>query len=180
MLLQRELELGEWIIGTFGVSIPQAVSAVATDKNSGTAEVKCPSFNTASGKCCCNAMTTQANLKRFFVCFNTASGKCCCNSMPATTTVPFTVVSIPQAVSAVATFISTFIVVSDVVNVSIPQAVSAVATKAAATKASAKVGFNTASGKCCCKKENKAITVYTIACFNTASGKCCCNWRLWN
>ena len=62
------------------VSIPQAVSTVATCKLdfSHLKEVE-DSFNTASGKHCCNA---TVELRKFFVYggFNTASGKHCCNN----------------------------------------------------------------------------------------------------
>ena len=60
--------------------------------------------------------------------FNTASGKCCCNFSEAVSVPLFDVVSIPQAVSAVATrnkYIESIFIFS---TVSIPQAVSAVAT----------------------------------------------------
>ena len=75
-------------------------------------------------------------------CFNTASGRCCCNK------------SKPSASE------STSIVVS------IPQAVGAVATLKLIKKASFLYSFNTASGRCCCnvneygiqlKKENVSI-----------------------
>ena len=59
-------------------------------------------FNTASGKCCCNIYIRNKQ-ELFFVCFNTASGKCCCNSDAVAIRCYSIMVSIPQAVSAVAT-----------------------------------------------------------------------------
>ena len=60
------------------VSIPQAVSTVATPKST-TKEMKLAAcFNTASGKYCCNIKSNDA----LWVAangFNTASGKYCCN-----------------------------------------------------------------------------------------------------
>ena len=59
------------------VSIPQAVSTVATLLESDTLKKKTMSFNTASGKYCCNHLAVSEKLKKK--------------------------VSIPQAVSTVAT-----------------------------------------------------------------------------
>ena len=60
--------------------------------------------------------------------FNTASGKCCCNcQFPASLAFQRFHVSIPQAVSAVATKNLVYASTTDN-QVSIPQAVSAVAT----------------------------------------------------
>ena len=59
------------------VSIPQAVSAVATLFISVKGEKVMFSFNTASGKCCCNYITGIDYWN--WESFNTASGKCCCN-----------------------------------------------------------------------------------------------------
>ena len=85
------------------VSIPQAVSAVATKVLDGSKEqlIFGSSFNTASGKCCCNSKFsyfTEVDES----CFNTASGKCCCNCK-LLWVCAYMEVSIPQAVSAVAT-----------------------------------------------------------------------------
>ena len=84
------------------VSIPQAVSTVATKKVFLEMDSKL-SFNTASGKYCCNMLMVGEDLKIF-------EG-----------------VSIPQAVSTVATkkFVATL---NGEFQVSIPQAVSTVAT----------------------------------------------------
>ena len=62
--------------------------------------------------------------------FNTASGKCCCNCQENQNSwAELLSVSIPQAVSAVATSICMFIISLNIIfKVSIPQAVSAVAT----------------------------------------------------
>ncbi len=59
--------------------------------------------------------------------FNTASGKHCCNELTHGSKNDTWVVSIPQAVSTVATFFFYFILAT-VFDVSIPQAVSTVAT----------------------------------------------------
>ena len=62
--------------------------------------------------------------------FNTASGKCCCNIILQAIMVAINSVSIPQAVSAVATENTKGKVLVKDAGVSIPQAVSAVATPA--------------------------------------------------
>ena len=59
-------------------------------------------FNTASGKCCCN-VEVSGQLSMNSNCFNTASGKCCCNFNERRHLSCLNNVSIPQAVSAVAT-----------------------------------------------------------------------------
>ena len=81
--------------------------------------------------------------------------------------------------------------------VSIPQAVGAVATINFLLAISLEICFNTASGRCCCNTLfNSPLKYYfvsipqavgavatgilesgdtTTACFNTASGRCCCN-----
>ena len=85
-----------------GVSIPQAVSTVATCwrwfwRSNGS------SFNTASGKHCCNHQTYFYD-SFSFLSFNTASGKYCCNKMNCSNgSIQLHTVSIPQAVSTVAT-----------------------------------------------------------------------------
>ena len=61
------------------VSIPQAVSAVATCTSIYWPYVYFYSFNTASGKCCCNRFYNPKLTEKLYECFNTASGKCCCN-----------------------------------------------------------------------------------------------------
>ena len=114
------------------------------------------SFNTASGKCCCNLNLKQRLLVGLS--FNTASGKCCCNLEIFLFQHPYRInwVSIPQAVSAVATY-KIFNIIRFIFT----------------------LRFNTASGKCCCNcrcYRNKILRI--ISCFNTASGKCCCNLRL--
>ena len=110
------------------------------------------SFNTASGKYCCNEKTSVPRVPTISRSFNTASGKYCCNqiSIIVRSVLTIIMVSIPQAVSTVATL--KVVEVTPRFKVSIPQAVSTVATaeKAAAKKALTKVGFNTASGKYCC------------------------------
>ena len=61
------------------------------------------SFNTASGKHCCNAMYYAINIDKVLG-FNTASGKHCCNAIAEEPIqIAMKLVSIPQAVSTVAT-----------------------------------------------------------------------------
>ena len=59
------------------------------------------SFNTASGKYCCNAEKVSAKVDTKG--FNTASGKYCCNTVLELLKQYIVAVSIPQAVSTVAT-----------------------------------------------------------------------------
>ena len=64
------------------VSIPQAVSTVATQlffHNERYVELSWVSFNTASGKYCCN-LIREIKAEEVSAGFNTASGKYCCNS----------------------------------------------------------------------------------------------------
>ena len=64
------------------------------------------SFNTASGKYCCNVIE-YAKKHGFKNCFNTASGKYCCNLLSSLVIIlTIRLVSIPQAVSTVATLLS--------------------------------------------------------------------------
>ena len=84
-------------------------------------------------------------------------------------------VSIPQAVSTVATTIVEFVETKKGTLVSIPQAVSTVATFARVSQGCLTfIGFNTASGKYCCNSYSR-ICSSLLAGFNTASGKYCCN-----
>ena len=59
-------------------------------------------FNTASGKYCCNELIKLLN-GIAIISFNTASGKYCCNLIKDEAFKRFMDVSIPQAVSTVAT-----------------------------------------------------------------------------
>ena len=62
------------------VSIPQAVSTVATDEVFiHTVSFIITSFNTASGKYCCNGVLLHTKPNKLYCSFNTASGKYCCN-----------------------------------------------------------------------------------------------------
>ena len=87
------------------VSIPQAVSAVATFLRSFLRFFILKCFNTASGKRCCNAYTSYGTYQYDHARFNTASGKRCCNDIKEgeISNAKLNDVSIPQAVSAVAT-----------------------------------------------------------------------------
>ena len=160
------------------VSIPQAVSTVAT-QDKGCMQRR-NSFNTASGKYCCNLVIKLMNqILNFLESFNTASGKYCCNHR-ILDTMHSCSVSIPQAVSTVATLLIIISLAIKAKIVSIPQAVSTVATaNISELMTGVYLGFNTASGKYCCNK----ILLYSdvmmyFARFNTASGKYCCNCYL--
>ena len=86
------------------------------------------SFNTASGRCCCNTakMVKQCMAQCFG--FNTASGRCCCNRVILKIILSLSQgVSIPQAVGVVATWKNTSSLISVYMAVSIPQAVGVVA-----------------------------------------------------
>ena len=84
--------------------------------------------------------------------FNTASGKYCCNTNASEFEVrPYLGVSIPQAVSTVATLITRRILTMITLS------------------------FNTASGKYCCNHGEAADNEDGLDRFNTASGKYCCN-----
>ena len=110
------------------------------------------SFNTASGKHCCN-IKEDALCARKVASFNTASGKHCCNSnaLQNLRHASFVGVSIPQAVSTVATRSNQLLLCDKELGVSIPQAVSTVATFGTVHFGlCAEYSFNTASGKHCC------------------------------
>ena len=139
-------------------------------------------------------------MKKSNLSFNTASGKHCCNNLYTARSNKYTPVSIPQAVSTVATYsfarpiLAAFLVsipqaVSTVATrclqlqqyrqrgVSIPQAVSTVATFRGLQKVYLQRRcFNTASGKHCCNSWCKTFIVKIQDGFNTASGKHCCNF----
>ena len=86
-------------------------------------------FNTASGKHCCNSDAEEYMKGGDNDCFNTASGKHCCNHEKIYRRTNGQFVSIPQAVSTVATLPKVYLVLlRRQPNVSIPQAVSTVAT----------------------------------------------------
>ena len=114
------------------VSIPQAVSTVATDCSiAANICLSCFRFNTASGKYCCNEDESLYTHKSVNGGFNTASGKYCCNEETHYDYKRsfYGNVSIPQAVSTVATAESKKMEGgAQSYTVSIPQAVSTVAT----------------------------------------------------
>ena len=61
------------------VSIPQAVSTVATKQLLLKSNDFINGFNTASGKYCCNRKEYAEQGVAIILSFNTASGKYCCN-----------------------------------------------------------------------------------------------------
>ena len=137
------------------------------------------SFNTASGKYCCN--TLMILLQQLASCrFNTASGKYCCN-LPCITIhfghlLRFNTASGKYCCNR-------DLLLSQIKQsrlVSIPQAVSTVATQLKVLVENVYMGFNTASGKYCCNRTNLVRRKYLIPIsFNTASGKYCCNSGVW-
>ena len=89
-------------------------------------------------------------------CFNTASGKYCCNIIHKKWQSCCRRVSIPQAVSTVAT--------QPLFDLLKPRKVDC---------------FNTASGKYCCNLAPMCVDACNaVFSFNTASGKYCCNFHL--
>ena len=86
----------------------------------------------------------------------------------------FMPVSIPQAVSTVATNKKVYSLYKDLI-VSIPQAVSTVATCWLPKQMLVATRFNTASGKHCCNDSFGLALNFLERRFNTASGKHCCN-----
>ena len=87
------------------VSIPQAVSTVATLNK----ELGRRLFTSVSIPQAVSTVATEENKtlsdKELIECFNTASGKYCCNRICWKSKMPCLWVSIPQAVSTVATFL---------------------------------------------------------------------------
>ena len=84
------------------VSIPQAVSAVATG-NVFADYVGCRDVSIPQAVSAVATLLAVSSLLSLLSCFNTASGKCCCNKRNALNAHKNAAVSIPQAVSAVAT-----------------------------------------------------------------------------
>ena len=109
-------------------------------------------FNTASGKYCCNIAKDARKARLGMEGFNTASGKYCCNVVKSMCYVATRAVSIPQAVSTVATVLN-----------------------AVVESKKAQECFNTASGKYCCNRQKNVFCSLPATGFNTASGKYCCN-----
>jgi len=71
--------MGRQLSNDSSVSIPQAVSTVATINIIIISVVFLKRFNTASGKYCCNLLKKKLIRKLTQDSFNTASGKYCCN-----------------------------------------------------------------------------------------------------
>ena len=171
------------------VSIPQAVSTVATNVTS-LEEGVVAGFNTASGKHCCNwSINAELPLMLLYTGFNTASGKHCCNfnyikeltiefesfntasgkhccnriqsiRISATSTSSsFNTASGKHCCNDFKNFYSTVLF-----EVSIPQAVSTVATlqQLPCCFYTASLCFNTASGKHCCNKKYNKTNNTTI------------------
>ena len=133
------------------VSIPQAVSTVATFSYLELHLASTDGFNTASGKYCCNLISiSSADVIKSF---NTASGKYCCNQLLLQTSVGLCS-RFNTASGKYCCNIKSLGIDSGLYQVSIPQAVSTVATA---------VGDPFLSSD--------------RICFNTASGKYCCNWQ---
>ena len=138
----------------YTVSIPQAVSTVATAYNH-LDLYEIDLF--VSIPQAVSTVATQVDtifLLHLLTRFNTASGKYCCNS-----SLNFILLAIP-------------------VKVSIPQAVSTVATQKylGCWQRQWRMRFNTASGKYCCNShKDSAEHMFKMSSFNTASGKYCCN-----
>ena len=131
-------------------------------------------FNTASGKYCCNFTKKEAELLAKVVSIPQAVSTVA-TPMPWVGLM-YPTVSIPQAVSTVATGSYHGCRFLLVVDVSIPQAVSTVATMAAGDWRHVDFwSFNTASGKYCCNSYGVLFFFLILLCFNTASGKYCCN-----
>ena len=108
--------------------------------------------------------------------FNTARGKHCCNLIRFLLSLQLCkLVSIPQAVSTVATIRVCLKDIKKYQQVSIPQAVSTVATLRNHLYDYLVHRFNTASGKHCCNLKISHVCCASILSFNTASGKHCCN-----
>ena len=123
--------------GVIKVSIPQAVSTVATGNMVFNLMYCQSSFNTASGKYCCNS--SWLLWFSFKIYFNTASDKHCCNLYEYKCQEWFDCVSIPQAVSTVATK-----------NIELQHG-------------SKNDSFNTASGKHCCNGRYNKLSSQTLA-----------------
>ena len=132
-----------------------------------------PRFNTASGRYCCNK-EEHSKCRRVFFSFNTASGRYCCNVELLNKEVESMGVSIPQAVGTVATYLMQRYH-GRKQSVSIPQAVGTVATERSSKLGRLVSGFNTASGRYCCNIFFFNFCIRHFFRFNTASGRYCCN-----
>ena len=137
------------------VSIPQAVSTVATLRNPFVYRHNEDSFNTASGKYCCNIY------KRADTCHRT-------------------IVSIPQAVSTVATHLGSSI--NEVIRLRFNTASGKYCCNLQLNLVHLLQQlylnrFNTASGKYCCNLKISLPIFKNSLSFNTASGKYCCNFE---
>ena len=133
------------------VSIPQAVSTVATNVKNIKVKAAFESFNTASGKHCCNGSEEEpVSYERQPVSIPQAVSTVATRPCNETSRLCGRV-SIPQAVSTVATTNKLVLVLlRTLLRVSIPQAVSTVATEYTYEATEKDFSFNTASGKHCC------------------------------
>ena len=132
------------------VSIPQAVSAVATVKfNKGVSEEGIVSIPQAVSAVATGWCRVNGKKYLFYVSIPQAVSAVATQHLSLLHYSGQICVSIPQAVSAVATYFICSL--QEVLRyVSIPQAVSAVATGRQADTVKDVGSFNTASGKCCC------------------------------
>ena len=114
------------------VSIPQAVGAVATVDGE-CISIHDLSFNTASGRCCCNQTAMlYVYTKTLQSCFNTASGRCCCNLLDDLRKTPWYKKWFSFNTASGRCCCNAFFLADEctvLLTVSIPQAVGAVATK---------------------------------------------------
>ena len=133
------------------VTIPQAVSAVATFETDEEAAEDYTSYNTASGKRCCNLGQSLRVGNRLLGGYNTASGKRCCN-----------LELLQKSRTRMYRGYNT-----------------ASGKRCCNFKKNAEnfeeYSYNTASGKRCCNFKVYLITRNQEECYNTASGKRCCN-----
>ena len=109
------------------------------------------SFNTASGRYCCNQYQSNYYIAQHQPCFNTASGRYCCNKL-----IFVTVYSAAMSFNTA----SGRYCCNQLLLITTARDLS----------------FNTASGRYCCNQNiplnHLSVNLYR---FNTASGRYCCN-----
>ena len=165
---------------TPSVSIPQAVGTVATIKVGGKTVFSTESFNTASGRHCCNMKKqVSAIFANIRASFNTASGRHCCNNLQNYDDKRFCRKQFQYRKRQA--LLQQFVIFHRAQFhklVSIPQAVGTVATfrMQNLTMMSTTSSFNTASGRHCCNYTRSNGRKRNLRSFNTASGRHCCNF----